>query len=66
MHSVCYTVSDKKNMVVTYEEVPSVDMFQVFLTSCVQVVFTLVGFPIFSPEYIETLVVFIDGSFIGC
>jgi hypothetical protein len=26
---VCYAVSDKKNMVVAYEEVPSVDMFQV-------------------------------------
>ena len=26
---MCYAVSDKKNMVVAYEEVPSVDMFQV-------------------------------------
>ena len=29
VHSVCYTVSDKKNMVVTYEAVPNVDMFQI-------------------------------------
>jgi hypothetical protein len=29
VHSVCYAVSEKKNMVVTYETVPSVDMFQV-------------------------------------
>ncbi len=33
VHSVCYTVSEKKNMVVTYETVPSVDMFQVYSKS---------------------------------
>ena len=29
IHAVCYTVSEKKNMIVAYETLESVDMFQV-------------------------------------